>query len=60
MIEEKPFLIAEEAAEFLWIKKSTLYAWVHQKKIPYRKHGRLLVFSRADLLEWSAPTSQFT
>lgn len=49
----KLFITAEEAADFLRVKKSTLYSWVYQKKVPYRKHGRLLVFSVEDLRIWS-------
>ncbi len=42
-----------EAAEILHIRPSTVYAWVHQRRLPFRKHGRSLVFSRRELLEWS-------
>ena len=47
------FVDSKGAAEFLKVKISTIYAWVHQKRIPYRKHGRKLVFSISDLEEWS-------
>ena len=47
------FLNIQEAAEFLRIKQSTLYAWVHQRRVPYRKHGRKVIFYRNDLLLWS-------
>lgn len=43
-----------EAADYLRVKPATIYAWVHQRKIPYRKHGRKLVFLRKDLEIWSA------
>jgi excisionase family DNA binding protein len=47
------FLDVTEAAQFLRVRPATLYAWVHERKIPYRKHGSRLVF-RADELEgWS-------
>jgi excisionase family DNA binding protein len=37
----------------LGIKESTLYAWVHQNKIPYVKLGkRLLRFREEDIIEW--------
>lgn len=41
------------AADFLKVRRSTLYSWVHQRRIPYRKHGRRVVFSRKDLEIWS-------
>lgn len=47
------FLNIGEAADLLRVTKSTVYAWVHQKRIPHRKHGGKLVFSRIDLLDWS-------
>lgn len=47
------FLDLNEAAQFLKLKPSTLYAWVHQRKIPFRKHGSRLVFSRDELVDWS-------
>lgn len=47
-------LNVEQAAKFLCVKPSTLYAWVHQRRIPYRKHGRRLVFCRVELETWSA------
>jgi excisionase family DNA binding protein len=47
------FMDIDSAASFLKIKRSTLYAWVHQRRIPHRKHGRRLVFARQDLENWS-------
>lgn len=47
------FMNIDAAAEFLKVKRSTLYAWVHQRRIPHRKHGRRLVFARQDLENWS-------
>ena len=43
----------EEAAHFLRVKPATLYGWVHERRIPFRKHGRRLVFSVADIMSWS-------
>jgi len=50
--KEKELLDTKEAAEFLGIKKSTLYEWVIQRKIPHIKVGRLVKFRRKDLEEW--------
>ena len=48
------FLNISEASEFLRVKKSTLYGWVHERRIPFRKHGKLLIFSASDLVAWSS------
>ncbi len=47
------FLNTKEAAKFLRVELSTIYAWVHARKIPHRKHGSRLVFEINELLEWS-------
>lgn len=39
-------LSVAEAAEYLGIKDSTVYAWVSQKRIPYVKVGRRTMFKR--------------
>lgn len=38
-----------DAARFLAVSVSTLYGWVHQRKIPFVKVGRALRFEQADL-----------
>ena len=48
------YLDVKELSKLLKIKVSTVYAWVHQKKIPYRKHGRKLAFSVEEINSWSA------
>ena len=47
------FLGINEAAGMLKISPATLYGWIHQRKIPYRKHGRRVIFHRHDLENWS-------
>ena len=47
------FLTPPQAADFLGVKISTIYKWVHMRKIPFRKHGRLLRFDRQSLADWS-------
>ena len=42
-----------EACALLRIALSTLYNWVHERRLPYIKHGRLLLFRRDLLIEWS-------
>ena len=38
-----------EAAALLRVKPQTLYLWVSQKRIAYRKIGRLVRFTNSDL-----------
>lgn len=47
------YLGVKEAAFLLKVQVSTVYAWVHQRKIRHRKHGSKLVFAVEDLREWS-------
>jgi excisionase family DNA binding protein len=42
----------EQAAGFLNVKKSTLYSWVFQRRVPFVKIGRLVRFNMADLTSW--------
>ncbi|MFK7827895.1 MAG: helix-turn-helix domain-containing protein [Oligoflexales bacterium] len=51
--EKYRLMTSTEASEFLQVKLSTLYTWVHWKKIPYRKYGRLLRFCKYELIVWS-------
>lgn len=43
-------LNVQEAASYLHISTSTLYRWVHQKKIEYVKIGSRVLFSE-DILK---------
>lgn len=47
-------LTKKDMLEVLGIKQSTLYTWVHRRKIPFIKMGRCLRFCEADILEWIA------
>ena len=42
----------EETATNLGLAKSTLYRWVHMKKIPYVKMGNLLKFKEKEILDF--------
>jgi excisionase family DNA binding protein len=46
-------LNVKEAAALLGVAPRTIYAWVAERRIPFRKAGRLLRFERAALLAWS-------
>jgi len=52
ILKKKLILDTIETADYLGIKKSTLYDWVVQRKIPYIKVGRLLKFRTVDLDAW--------
>lgn len=52
ILKKKLILDTIEAADYLGIKKSTLYDWVVQRKIPHIKVGRLLKFRTVDLDDW--------
>ena len=45
-------LNVQEAASYLRISVSTLYRWVHQKKIKHVKIGSRVLFSQDDLKEF--------
>lgn len=57
-ISKQKLLPVTEAAEFLGIKKSTLYEWIIQKKVPHYKVGRLVKFKREDLEAWLKKNGQ--
>lgn len=50
---QSEFLTIAEASLFMKVKVSTLYAWVYQRKIPFRKHGSRVVFEAVELRAWS-------
>ena len=52
-VESTRILTPDEAAALLGVAKSTIYAWVHRRSIPFRKHGRLLKFDQSALERWS-------
>ena len=52
MEKKNELLTAKEAAEYLGVKKGTIYEWVFYRKIPFIKMGRLLRFRRESLEEW--------
>ena len=45
-------LTVDEAAEFLRVKKTTLYTWAYRRQIPSQKVGGTLRFRRGDLDRW--------
>jgi len=51
------FLTVHEAAELLRLAPKSLYSLVSQRRIPFRKAGRRLLFLEAELVEWTRPKS---
>ena len=49
------FLEVKEVAVLLRISKRTVYDWVSQRKIPFRKAGDRTLFDRDDILAWTKP-----
>lgn len=50
--QRRKLLNVAEAAELLGVSVNTVYGWTCQRKIPYRKVGRLLKFYEHELLDW--------
>ena len=49
-----PYMDRNECAAYLGVKPGTIYQWVHERKIPARKHGGKLMFHQQEIDEWSA------
>lgn len=49
------FLDVKEVAEMLRAKPRTIYDWVSQGRIPYRKAGDRTIFLLDEILEWTKP-----
>jgi len=48
-------LTYEQAAELLGVKRGTLYAWVHLKRVPHiRLSKRCVRFDRGEIEAWIA------
>jgi excisionase family DNA binding protein len=50
------FLNVLEASALLRIAPKTLYGLVSQRRIPFRKAGRRLLFLESELIDWTRPT----
>lgn len=49
---EDRWLSVDEIAEYLGVKRDTIYSWVNEKKMPAHKVGRLWKFKKAFIDEW--------
>ena len=45
-------LNAQEMADFIGVKQSTIYQWTHQDYIPHVKLGKLVRFKVEDIEKW--------
>lgn len=45
-------LSIKQLSEYLNIPVPTLYDWVHQRKIPYYKYGKMLRFDVYEIEQW--------
>ena len=45
-------LTIDQVCEILQMKKSTLYAWCHMKKLPHIKVGGSTRFREKDIIKW--------
>lgn len=48
------YLNMAEASEYLQLPQNTLYAFCHERRIPYSKRGKRNYFLKADLDSWMA------
>ena len=48
----KKWLSPQEAAAYLGLKRSTIYAYVCSRRIPYYKRGHFVRFLVSELDEW--------
>lgn len=46
------FYNIDETSEFIKMKKSSIYQLVFQRKIPFYKRGKILLFKRSELVKW--------
>ena len=54
---EKRYLNVEELSQYIGVKKSTIYNWVSQRRIPFIKCGRLTKFDIKAIDRWMAKSN---
>jgi excisionase family DNA binding protein len=52
------FMTVSEAAELLRLAPKSLYSLASQRRVPFRKAGRRLLFLESELIEWTRPTER--
>jgi len=48
----EPLLTADDAAELLSVRRSTVYELARNRRLPHVKVGRRVLFVRSDLAAW--------
>jgi excisionase family DNA binding protein len=56
--ESRRLLTAKEIAAYLGVSDRTIYLWVKQKNLPYRKVGEDLRFDLKEVEAWTAPETK--
>lgn len=51
-LQTKKWLTVEGAADYLGLKKSTIYAYIHERRLPYYKRGHIVRFKIEELDSW--------
>lgn len=52
------FMTVSEAAELLRLAPKSLYSLASQRRVPFRKAGRRLLFLESELIEWTRPSER--
>ena len=55
MTQEVKFITVEECAKFLRVSRKTIYAMISERRIPFRKVGRRVLFLEDEILRWTQP-----
>jgi len=58
MLKRPQFLNVKELADMLRTKPRTIYDWVSQGRIPYRKAGDRTIFLLDEILDWTKPDEE--
>jgi excisionase family DNA binding protein len=57
-ISRPQFLTVEAVAELLRVSPRSVYDWVSQGQIPFRKAGRRTLFLLDEIIEWTTERRQ--
>jgi excisionase family DNA binding protein len=57
-LKRPQFLNVKELADMLRTKPRTIYDWVSQRRIPYRKAGDRTIFLLDEILDWTKPDEE--
>jgi excisionase family DNA binding protein len=57
-MSENRWLSAEEIAEYLGVKRDTIYKWIERHNLPAHKAGRLWKFRKLEVDAWLVSGSE--